>query len=70
MRNLRFLILTLALVLALPALTSAQMSDATPGGMDAYRNVFIAYAIAWIVLGGWLVSVGRRLTAVSRRLDG
>ena len=70
MQTVRPLILTLALLLALPALAVAQMSDATPGGMAAYRNVFIAYSLVWILVGGWIFSVSRRLTAVSSQLDG
>lgn len=33
-----------------------------------YRFVFIAYAIAWLLVFGWVVSVARRLSKVERRL--
>ena len=33
-----------------------------------YVHVFVAYAIAWILIFGWLVSVGRRLRRVEERL--
>lgn len=45
-----------------------------PGGgasgqsLRAYRFVFIAYALAWIFVLGWVVSVGRRLARLERRL--
>ena len=35
-----------------------------------YWHVFIAYAVAWIVIGGWVISIARRLARVERRLDG
>ena len=34
-----------------------------------YVHVFVAYAIAWILIFGWLVSVGRRLRRVEERLE-
>jgi CcmD family protein len=70
MRTVRSLILTLALLAVLPAISMAQGEAGTPGGLAAYRNVFIAYAFVWILVGGWIFSIGRRLSAVSRRLDG
>ncbi len=33
-----------------------------------YVHVFVAYVIAWILIFGWLVSVGRRLRRVEERL--
>jgi CcmD family protein len=37
--------------------------------MQPYRFVFIAYAIAWLLVLGWIVSVARRLSRLSRRLE-
>ena len=34
----------------------------------AYWHVFVAYAIAWLLIGGWVVSIARRLARVERRL--
>ncbi len=34
----------------------------------AYWHVFIAYAVAWLLIGGWVVSIARRLARVERRL--
>ena len=44
-----------------PAATSPQMRH--------FWHVFTAYAIAWVLLFGWLVSIGRRLGRVEEKLD-
>jgi CcmD family protein len=36
----------------------------------AYWHVFAAYAIAWLLVLGWVVSVARRLARVEDRLRG
>ena len=33
-----------------------------------YWHVFIAYAIAWVLVFGWLISIARRLRRVEERL--
>ncbi len=33
-----------------------------------YWHVFIAYAIAWVLVFGWLMAIGRRLRRVEERL--
>lgn len=33
-----------------------------------YWHVFIAYAIAWVLVFGWLIAIGRRLRSVEERL--
>ena len=35
----------------------------------AYWHVFAAYAVAWALVLGWIVSVARRLARVRERLD-
>jgi CcmD family protein len=62
----------MSLVGALPLL--AQQS-ALPGdsGLGAeslrpYHFVFLAYALAWILVFGWVVSIGRRISKLSERL--
>ena len=72
--------LSLALALApVSVLTSvlapgAVAAQATELGRQTlgrpYWHVFIAYALAWLLIGGWVVSIARRLTRVERRLDG
>jgi hypothetical protein len=34
-----------------------------------YWHVFLAYAIAVLLIGGWVVSIARRLLAIERRLQ-
>jgi len=66
---------TLAALAALALLASPALAQGMPGqglggqSMMPYRFVFIAYAIAWLLVLGWVVSVGRRLTRLSRRLE-
>lgn len=62
----RFIFTALALLLAAPIPVLAQMEDATPGGLRAYTHVFIAYAIVWLFIGGWILVISRRLARVSR----
>jgi CcmD family protein len=52
-----------------PALLAAQSSTNQIGGMRAYWHVFIAYAIAIVLVLGWVVSIGRRLKDIEERLD-
>jgi CcmD family protein len=65
----------LLLVLLLPFLAGAlpaQMDAATLGAQNlrSYWHVFIAYAIAWLLVFGWIFSVARRLTRIERKLGG
>ena len=70
-RLLRWALPVLLLVLVQAPLLA---QEGMPGGgvtgqnLRAYRFVFIAYALAWILVFGWVVSVGRRLAKVERRL--
>ena len=34
--------------------------------LTAYRHVFIAYMIAWAIILGWAISIGRRLGKIQR----
>ena len=34
-----------------------------------YMNLFLAYAVAWILVLGWVVSIALRLSKVERRLE-
>jgi CcmD family protein len=34
-----------------------------------YWHMFIAYALAWIFVLGWAISIGRRLAEIERRLE-
>ncbi len=33
-----------------------------------YHFLFLAYALAWILVFGWVVSIGRRISRLSQRL--
>lgn len=68
-----FIVLT-ALVfflLASPQGSWAQgMSEAIAGqNLRGYTHVFIAYGIAWLLVGGWVISIARRLGRVERELN-
>ncbi len=75
-RRLRLALATVSLLA--PVLTSvlapgAAAAQATELGRQAlgrpYWHVFIAYALVWLLIGGWVVSIARCLTRVERRLD-
>lgn len=34
-----------------------------------YRFVFLAYAIGWVLILGWIVSIARRLRSLERKID-
>ena len=59
----------LTALLALPV--TAQATDFASQTLGrGYWHLFIAYAIAWIVVFGWALSIGRRLSDVERKLNG
>ncbi|MBW3534676.1 MAG: CcmD family protein [Gemmatimonadetes bacterium] len=64
--------LGLALLLALPAGAAAQMGPEGLSGQTlgrGYLHVFLAYAVAWALVLGWVVSIARRRARVEHRLD-
>ena len=63
---LAILVLATLALLGNPAL--AQAPEATPLEMRHFWHVFIAYAIAWLFVGGWLFLIVRRLRKVEERL--
>jgi CcmD family protein len=67
------LLLLLALLLPfLFGMAPPQMDSATLGAQSlrSYWHVFVAYAVAWVLVFGWIFSVARRLTRIERRLGG
>lgn len=58
-------------LLIFPQLSWAQgMSEAIAGqNLRGYTHMFIAYAIAWLVVVGWIISIARRLGRVERELN-
>ncbi|MDP9347602.1 MAG: CcmD family protein [Gemmatimonadota bacterium] len=75
MRFVRSLLLVLVLVLAAAAVTEVA---AQPGGLPQraapprtlrdHWHVFVAFALAWVLLFGYVVSLGRRFARVERDL--
>ncbi len=50
----------------------AQGGAAAPLGsqtLNPYHFLFIAYALAWILVLGWVVSIGRRISRLAERLE-
>ena len=73
-RTLLWLAVTAVVVTAVTAEPSAAQqtmpAEALPGqSLRAYWHVFIAYALVIVLLGGYVISIGRRLGDVERRLD-
>ena len=57
--------------LALAALAGpawAQAPEASPLEMRHFWHVFIGYTVAWVLIGGWLFTIVRRLRKVEERL--
>jgi CcmD family protein len=64
-------IVAILILLASPFDVSAQATELGRQTLGRpYWHVFIAYAIAWVLIGGWVISIARRLARVERRLDG
>lgn len=67
----RVFLVTVLLLIAAPLLAQGnpdEMAQQTLG--RPYLNVFVGYAAAWILVGGWVVSIARRLARVEKRLGG
>lgn len=56
------------LLLAGGPLEAQQAGGLGSQNLRAYRFVFLAYAIAWILVFGWIVAVARRLSRLDSRL--
>jgi hypothetical protein len=68
---------TLASALLLLGATAAPMlAQAMPGTdvasqtLRGYHFVFIAYTLAWIFVLGWVLSVWRKVSRLSKRIEG
>ncbi len=49
-----------------PALAQIPQDAMASQSLRPYAHVFVAYAIAWLLIGGWIISINRRL----KKLDG
>ena len=70
-RHMMKLVLLVAVVLVLsPDWASAQARDLGSQGLGrAYWHVFAAYAVGWVFIAGWVVSLTRRLGRIERDLS-
>ena len=62
----------LIIVVCCPAVALAQSGEAPLGSQTlgrAYWHVFVAYAIAWLLVAFWLAAISRRLGRVEGRVD-
>ncbi len=73
--TLRSLALSLAALAAMAVTVVAQESTGTPQAsrlaeqnLRPYWHVFTAYAVVIVLIGGWAVSIARRLRAIEERL--
>lgn len=57
---------TVLVVLVPPGDLLAQAAG--PPSFRPFWHVFVAYAIAWLLLLGWLISIARRLGRVEERM--
>jgi CcmD family protein len=60
-----------ALILATPRMSFAQAAANELARQTLglpYWHVFIAYAVVWLLVAGWVISIARRLSDVEKRL--
>ncbi len=57
-----------ALLVPLPLVAQQGASGLAGQSLRPYHFVFLAYALAWILVLGWVVSIGRRISRLSDRL--
>jgi CcmD family protein len=59
------------LLVALPVVAQESLPASGLSGQSLrpYRFVFIAYALAWALVLGWVVAVARRLGRLERQLE-
>ena len=63
-------VLLLVAALGLPVdLLAQETPTATPLEMRHFWHVFVAYALAWILLFGWVVSILNRFRRVEEKLN-
>lgn len=58
-------------ILMVGGLAAAQAGPGSLGSQSfrPYAHVFVAYALAWLLVIGWTWSIARRLGEVERRLE-
>ncbi len=73
MKTVVFLSLAVLLMVLLPetGLLGQGMADSqaiASQNLRGYTHMFLAYAIAWLIVVGWVVSIARRLGQVEKAL--
>jgi len=68
LRGLPVLLLLAVVVTPLVAQEAMPGSGLSGQSLRPYRFVFYAYALAWIFVLGWVISVARRMAKLDRRL--
>ena len=73
MRRFAVVAVLTSILLLLPEVAIGQgMADAdaiASQNLRGYTHMFIAYAIAWVVVVGWVISIARRLGRVEKALN-
>ena len=61
-------LLLLLILVATPGVAQTTTEELSAQNLRAYWQVFIAYGLAWLLIGGWLFSVGKRLSRIEQEL--
>ena len=63
------ILLSVALLIPVAVWAQTDSQALAAQSLRGYRHVFIAYAVAWLLVFGWLFSVARRLARIERSLQ-
>jgi len=61
-------VLATTLITALPVGAQQGASALAGQSLRPYHFVFLAYALAWVLVFGWVISIGRRISTLADRL--
>lgn len=62
-------LILLSIVTTGSALAQVPADAMASQSLRPYAHVFAAYAIAWLLIGGWIFSINRRLGKLESRHD-
>lgn len=63
------LVVVFALLLLVAGVLPLEAQQGGAPSLRPYGHVFVAYAIGWVLVLGWAVSIARRLGRVEERLS-